>query len=450
MNWNAFFFVISKALFLALSILLYRGLTIHDFSVWANINSVIFLFLLLIDCGFRKSIPRYAPEFAKNENSMRQFIRSVIIFQSSILLTIAPLFFFLVPRLANSFGIGKQVDILYLGCVLFVVEGVVSVIRLIFHSYFWQKQFNLAMTAVLTIFVFLAFALIFFVNSSHSLIRALFCIKIGAGVVTIAIGLIMLIWLYKDKSYHKKEQPVEMKKISIRFVKHSGVMWANSTIKSLTERNFLVPFFTYTLGPQVGNLFKISNDTALFFQRIVLKTIGTTDTSLLAHIESKPNTRVLMPQVFERLIKKVSSLCIPLVAIILVFTRKVFGILDSGHILKPFFVLSICYLTHTILSPYERFLEVKRCYFKLLIAYTPYLIMIPLFLFPHIISSVGLFGSIILVHTVRLVSAFGLLFIGRKQFRLRFPVRYTTLLLSVSLASCAAIYALLCLIPPFC
>ena len=86
-----------------------------------------------------------------------------------------------------------------------------------------------------------------------------------------------------------------MTKIKNAFIKHSLIMWANNNLKSLSERNFLVPFFTHIFGPGPANLFKVANDGALLFYRIAIKTIGTTDTSLLAHIETSQQHKKLMP-----------------------------------------------------------------------------------------------------------------------------------------------------------
>src|SRR5260221_476123 len=89
-NWNAFSYVTYKILFTILSITLFITLNTTDFSTWANIQCIAYLFILWIDCGFRKSIPRYAPEYAHNKTAMKEFTNGVILFQSILLIASIP------------------------------------------------------------------------------------------------------------------------------------------------------------------------------------------------------------------------------------------------------------------------------------------------------------------------------------------------------------------------
>ena len=438
-NWNAFLFVTHKILFLTLSLLLYRNLCVHDFSVWANINSVVFLILLWADFGFRKSVPRYAPEFAKNKHAMRQFVRSIIFFQGTVFCVLAPLVFFLAPRIALSFGLEQHVSVLYLASVLLVVEGSVAVLRLIFHSYFWQKQFNLLSSILLTAQLGISVTLIYMPAASNNLLYAMFAIKIMTGIIIIIISLIMLTWLYKDKNY-PGHQKVAMRATAQAFVKHSGVMWGNNCIKSLTERNFLVPLFTYVLGPQLANLFKIANDCALFFQRIVLKTIGTTDTALLSHVQTSPDGKAQLPIAFKKLTTKITSLSVPLLGIIALLFFRSLSLFKHNYVFQLFFILTVCYLIHTLLSPYERVLEVKRRYLYLALCYSLYVFMIGAFILFDLMTFLGLLGSIICIHVVRLVSSCIMVYLARRQFGLRFPVRFALSLFGISVLSVFFVY----------
>jgi len=191
-------------------------------------------------------------------------------------------------------------------------------------------------------------------------------------------------------------------------------MWGTTSLKSLTERNFLVPLFTFVLGPQQANLFKLANDAALFFQRVAIKTIGTTDTSLFAHAQME---RGFLPGAFRALTTKLLTLCIPLLGISLLIFFSGYHLQGDQYISKLFFVLTVCYLLHVLLSPYERVLEVKRRYRTLLVVYIPYFLLIALLLF---CPKAGLFGSIVLIHGVRLVSVSIAALLARAQFGVRF------------------------------
>ena len=449
-NWNGFLYIIHKVLFFSLSLLLYNKLTIRDFSTWANTNNIIFLFLLWIDLGFRKSLPRYCPAFAQNKQSMKQFIRYIIGFKTILLLFATPVFFVIAHYLSGTLHLVKNPTLLYLACTLFFIEGIVAIVRLIFHSYFWQKQFNLLSSIIVTMQMGTIITLVGFTEGSSAVLNSIFIIKCVSGVLIIFISLFMLKQLYKDKRYaHDKK--INTRDLTLAFAQHSGIMWVNNNLKSITERNFLVPLFTYTLGQQQANLFKIANDGALLFQRTVLKTIGTTDTSLLAHIENLPNAQKLLPRIFKQLTTKIISISVPLVGIVFILlywhgpaTRDLITRdLTTGNSQLPFYLfalLTLCYLVQTMLTPYERVLEVKRKYKNLMVSYLPYMIMSLFFFKFNLISSIGLIGSIIIVQSVRLVSSFLMIHFARKEFQLQFPVRFALLTFAWSCAVYMALY----------
>jgi len=427
MGWNAFLFFINKSLYLSLSLLLYQNLSTNDFSLWANIQSSIFLLLLWLDCGFRKSLPRFAPEFANSTDGMNRFTRKILLFQTCLLFATSPLFFMLLSRIT---GISNR--LLYLGILIFVVEGIVSILRLLFHSYFLQKQFNLIVSTVLLIQMATCLLCITFITKSHALLQAIFISKLISGALIIIIGAMRgkkILYRQIATKYNNSHMP------SFRdFIKHSFFMWITTVMKSLTERNTLVPLFTYMLGPATANLFKIANDGALFFQRIVIKTIGTTDTSLLTYTELSPKKNELLPQMFETLLKNFIRLCVPIIVIIFVFGPQMFGTLYHGQILKLFFIMSISYLIHVLFFPFERLLEVKKWYNTLLLSHTPYTFLIILFfLFYPQIPSIGLLTLATIPHIARLTSALIMFLVVKKKFRFFFPVKFTLLILGITI-----------------
>jgi len=421
-TYNALFFAFSKGLSTSMTFLLFSKLSTQDFSIWANIYSAIFLMLLWLDFGFRKSIPRYSPEFAKNKACMKKFIRYVVSFQVAVLTVATPFFLIVAIYLTKRLGIVDKIGLFYLGGIMFITEGILSVLRLIYHSHFWQRQFNLQMTAIISIKASAIICFIFYTRNNFFLLRSIFFIEIIAGLIAIVISLIRLQSLYKDKSY-PGDQQVNFRKTLHGFIKHSGIMWINNNLKSLTERNFMMLFLTQFLGPYAANLFKIANDGALLFYRTVKKTIGTTDTSLLAHVETLPDRKKVLPTAFKNLIKKISSLCIPLSGILLIVFSHFGHLFKNQFILNTFLLLTTLYLAESILSPYERILEVKQRYIMLAISYTPYIIMV-LWLFFGLISSFGLFASLMVIHTFRITSyLIMILFVKYHYNNIAFPIK---------------------------
>jgi hypothetical protein len=437
-NWNAYLYIFYKILYTSLSLLLLSSLSTQDFSAWANINSVIFLMLLWIDFGFRKSVPRYCPEFARSKKLHKRFVKSIILFQAIILIITVPLFFFLAKAIAAALCLKLKAFFFFLGGIIFFNEGIISIMRLIYHAHFWNKQFNLLNSLTSSIEMIANIVLIMHIKASTNLLSCIFITKIISGTIIVIASIAMLRLLYKDTTYPENEK-VNTNTLRTDFFKHSGMMWLSNTIKSLTERNFLTPFFTYTLGQEVANLFKVANDGALLFHRAVLKTIGTTDTALLSHIEVSPGNKHLMPLAFKKLTTKVAAICLPLLGILVVIFLCG-TIIHDPYVFQTFFILTSGYLLEALFSPYERVLEVKRRYLMLLIAYLPYIFMLCAAYYYHLITLFGLLGSIAVIQGVRLVSSILILIAARKKYSLRFPLRHIATLIIITGSICIFLY----------
>jgi hypothetical protein len=424
-NWNAFFYIIYKISFTALSLALYKNLTTHDYANWANLNSITYLILLWLDCGFRKSIPRFSPELAKNQRLLKRFTFGIVIYQFLLLLAALPIFTICAPKITTLLRL-KFHDTLYLfGSSLLITEGLVAILRLLFHANFWNKQFNSLATIALTIEMGINFYLLCSGLPSHEILNAILLTKISlSGMMTLA-SIPLLSHLIKTTANDQCED-INVKILTHSFIKHSGIMWVNTNLKSLSERNFMTPLLTYIIGPAHANLFKVINETALLFHRTVLKTIGTTDTTFLAHIEAAPESKALLPSAFKKLASKIAALCIPLLGILgLLFFLTLYNQENTNFAFQAFLIITIGYLTETLLSPYERVLEVKKRYGFLMYAYTPYIIALILMLSTSLITYIGLIGSLLIIHGVRLVSSLITMHLAKTSYGLRYPYKFT-------------------------
>src|SRR5579872_3032977 len=148
-NWNAFLYIFYKSSFTLLSIVLFTQLTTIDYATWANLNSMVFLMLLWIDCGLRKSIPRFCPEFARNQSAHRSFLMRIITFQLMLLSIATPFFMIIVSKAASALHLHSSTHLLHLCALIFFLEGIASLLRVLFHAHFWHKQFNLLSAATL-------------------------------------------------------------------------------------------------------------------------------------------------------------------------------------------------------------------------------------------------------------------------------------------------------------
>jgi len=401
LNWNALLYTTYKLLFTLLSFMLFNTLTTIDFSCWANVNSTVFLLLLWLDFGFRKSVPRYSPEFVKDNQANKKFMSALILFQLLVLISSIPLLQFFLKIIIETTLNQPKTPLIVLGSMLFITEGIIAILRLVYHSYFLHKQFNLLAIIMMIVEMVGNIGLIYTISQSSTLLTAILMAKIVTNTIMSIISSIMLVKIVPPSIATPTK--INVRQVTKNFIKHSAIMWVNNNLKSLSERNFFIPFLTYTMGPALANSFKIANDAALLFYRIVIKTIGTTDTLLLAYIVTLKQKK-LMQFAFTKLTTKVTRLCLPLLGIVLFLAIKGGKSTQNPFIFHSFIIMAIGYLVETMLLPYERILEVNNKYKYLFLAYIPYVIMLINIFTGTTMPFFGLLGSIMIVHGVRLVS----------------------------------------------
>ncbi len=426
-TWNAIFFVFYKLSITLLTFVLFYTLTTTDFSTWANTNSIIFLLVLWLDFGLRKSIPRYAPLFAQQKRTQHLFIVGLVIFQIGLLTCALPLFLFGAQYLAGLLQLPIPASLLPLAALIFFTEGCVALLRLIFHAHFWIKQFNqLAMLttgAELFANVYCAWILRL---PSHELVHILFITKSIASISLILLSVRLL----KKLSAHT-QHPCDTAAAACaqrppvsQFITHSLVMGTYTNIKSLSERNFLLPFFTCTLGAAQANIFKLSNDSALLFYRTIIKTIGTTDTALLAHAQLIQQTaasastekKTAVNAAFAKLCCQMLWLCLPILLILMLLIPFKNRLFFDMRVVHAFFIMVFGYVFEALLSPYERLLEVHRQYFKILCAYAPYVLTLG-YVFTHT-QTLCLTSILLLFHSTRLLGSLVLALLAKQHYKM--------------------------------
>lgn len=428
-NWNAYLYAIHKITSTLLVFLLYRTLETNFFAAWANINSIIFLILLWADLGFRKSIPRYAPEFLKNVQANKWFTRTLIIIQIILLTMLIPVLYYCINPIKNLLHIDVVYTITVIP-VIFMVEGIISILRLIYHAHFQQKFFNILLSCILITETIINAAFIFTIKESAELVYYLFLNK----AMMSSIAIVLLLNSLKKVYTSKKIEIIDSQQLAKDFVTHSGVMWLTTSLRSLSERNFMVPFLTYLGGPVLGSTFKIANDGALVFQRIVLKTIGTTDTSLLSYIQTGTQEKKLTEVAFRKLATKMATLCLPLLGIIGLLMVWFYGKSGNNLVFHIFCIISISYLLEAMLIPYERLLEVKREYKYLLGIYFFYSLLLFFLIISISNAWIGIRTTIALLSCVRLVSMLMMAYASRVLFNVHFPFKSFFILISKVIA----------------
>lgn len=394
LQWNSFLYVIYKVFSVSLSFILYRKLSPGMFSAWALVNSIIFLILLWLDCGFRKSIPRYCPEFAQDKQAHKTFLSLVVSIQSFVLFLALPFLWYFLPFfIAHNF--------IFYALTIFVISGISELFRAIYHAHFWQKQFNLLQAVCILTEMICNFWYLSYTQTEIHIVTFLFTTKIASSVGVI-IGSIALLPSLLKTTFYNSNKKIHTQKLIKAFLEHSFMMWAANCIKSLSERNFLFPFLTNAFGAPATNLFKVVHDGALFFQRIAIKILGSADTALLSYALVLNETQTVYKKALIQLFRTVIALIVPLAFL----TIGAFLFKDHApnqEVVVLFFVVAIGYMLEVLLSPYERVLEVKRRYRLLWLSYAPYLCgLVMLLAWPQAVSLVQ---WIVIVHALRLLSA---------------------------------------------
>ncbi len=435
-SWNAFFYIVYKLSFVALTFVLYKRLPSSYFSLWATANSIIFLLLLWLNCGLKKSIPRFAPIFSKNPTLHKQFIYGLLAFKITILMVGIPILLICLQKFSPT------IVFLPLIVTLFVSEGLSSLMLLVYHAHFWQKQFNLIQTLFLMLemlsnFIFLA---LYFKENSLDLVQFLFASKLFANCGTIAVSLFLIPRFYKQLNlYIGQESMISVTTTVKDFIKHSCFMWATGIIQSLSERNFLFPLIVVLQGAEVANLFKVIHDAAIFFQRIATKTVGIADTALLSYIELSNDSILQIRLAFTAIFKTILTLSVPLFCIGIVMFFKNHIVLSQSSI-NIFLIVAAGSVLEMIFSPYGRVLEVKRNYKELTYSYIPYLIgsLATLILYSYAFISFLLF--IALLHLLRLICTCIMVYYARKAYQVAIPSYFSAIIIGISFCITACVW----------
>ncbi|MGE0206748.1 MAG: hypothetical protein AB7R69_02750 [Candidatus Babeliales bacterium] len=440
--WNAYLYAIHRACSSAVTLLLFYKVPTYYFAAWANSNSVIYLILLWVDAGFRKSIPRYCPVFLKNKVTNKQFTKIIIAVQLAFLLLALPIIWYAARPIAALIE-RTDTKLTLLISSVFILEGILSILRLLYHAHFQQKFFNL----LLSLFLILesATALILILNNTPLLIDALLINKIGIDIGAIGLLMYSLKRIYRDAQSNEALDAAAAYK---EFIMHSGIMWTTSFLRSLSERNFMVPFLTYIAGAATANMYKLANDGALIFQRIALKTIGTTDTALLAYVYVEPYEKKLTNVAFRKLVTKVAALCLPLFGIMFFVMLYFYTTAYNTIVFQLFSLLGCSYLLEIMLIAYERMLEVQRAYRPLLSIYILYTLLLISILSALYFGWASVFLSLALISGVRLVSMFIMAYVAHARFAIHYPFKECVRMVSVLVFILALCLLLIYTMPP--
>lgn len=371
--WNFALFFVMNFSYTLISTSFFYKLTNDQFTLWANLCGLIYLTVLWCDGGMRQTIPTFIPHAFTSQGNRSQFIRWVIGLQTIIgLIGITCLYTIITTLTSDVFLVGLCLSI-------FVFEIILTTMQSFFHGQFLNKEYNQSLMSFILLEIVVFCGSIFFIPQSF-LLHAYFVYKL--------IYLVASISYNGQRLFTQLHAYADIKDGNLsytHFVQHTSTMWGTSVLKSLSERNALVPLITFFLGGHWANIYKVSNDWALFIYRTLIKTIGTSDISFISHVLHQSSSDAVQTS-FTHLFKKCIRMTIPfivVVAVILIYTL----LFDHNKSLIMFVILTISYLLEITVTPYTRVLENRKQYIILVVSHIPFL-LIPFALWAGIFSSI--------------------------------------------------------------
>lgn len=430
-SWNAFSYTVFKLTSTVLTFVLFKQLSTTEFAVWTGINSLVYLILVWADMGMRKTVPTFFPLI--KESNRKQYTFLLIGAYTAILTIACPFALWLVSRYAYQVHLPMNNALLFASALLFFGHGLEMLFQTIFHAYLWQRTYNTLLAAIQ--FAYMVFVIIAAFVFAPSL-AMVFYIVLGKGIASLICALLSAVLL--NKRLPHSTLPVEPLSPDFlkKFTKHAGLMWGAAVLKSLTERNITVPFVTYFLGPSLGNIFKVAQDGALLLQRLIFRTIGTTDTSLFAYLKSTHNAaenHQVFQHAFTKLATKLAYLAIPLIGVVWFIQCQVSCCGTSSYGFDLFFIISIGLLLELLLTPYERMLEVHADYADLACAYLFYIVTISFVFMAMAYGYIQLISFVIALYTVRLLSMGIMAYAVYRTYHLKYPFKKICILMIIIL-----------------
>lgn len=407
--WNGILYSLYKILSLGATCFLYMVLPTHEYNMWALVQSTIFMLVLILDCGMKKTIPRYILLFAKNKKTYTTFL--VWLFVATLCITFfigIPLLYYITTHYLSLVVYKEKKALL---AFLLLGETLLATIATLYHSHFMQKYYySLYLVCFAAEMALVSLCATGYYTSIPFIVSFLY-IKLFFCIVMVISTLYYVPLLYK--TIFQRYQDLEEKPTIPHYkeiVFHALSMWASTSLKALTEKNGLFPFITTTYGTTVANCFKVTHDCTLFFQRIALKTIGINDIAALSYELTNQTTTIISYKTTTIIKHKIMILCSSIFLIgssVGIFYHYYY----KGAFLFPLFLLSLsCYMIEILLSPFERVLEAQQKYSALWIRYSPYIILITMLLFFKWYINWSLFTCMLYIHLTRLVSALLMLY----------------------------------------
>lgn len=408
LQWNFFFYVFHKLYSLAITLFLTKKMDGNLTACWVQVYSIVYLALLWIDFGNRKSLPLFL-SLMHDKKSREEIINATYMRHALTLIVSMPIITIMVYF--SSLATQWPPYVFMLLPIIMTLEGISSHAQTLLHAQNRQKYCNLKASLALALELALISCVLIEITNQVTLLYAILGIKI------ICSGMLILTIMPQTQLNSVSTlQLSNKKKIPLNIVQHSLIATGTTIAKSLSERNVITLVITAAAGPEAAISYKIANDGALFLQRCIVKIMNNADISFYATIRQSEEPTKQMKVACSIVSARITALIIPLLLGTLLYYYFLWWLnIKTKMIFFTACLLSISYAIESMLMPYERILEACQCYRSLLRVYILYSTLV---IFSILLSYNAFIGTgvlLILITGVRLVSYLLFFFYARKH-----------------------------------
>ena len=405
-HWNTVAYVCQRAAYTILHIYLYYHIPTTSFVAWTSLLSIIYITIYMCDAGLRKSIPLYI--------DTPYIQRWCLAVYSVIGIAITPIVIAYAYWLSPYPIIDNTSIMLYLIPLLVISQTLLIGARIVHTSQFNNRSFAYINTLWLAIEVTITIAVIEYTQTAQAISICLASKAIfGSAAVVHAMYTL-------PRSINTTRQSSRT-----LFTQHTTYMWGISIIRSLSERNVMMPVLAWIAPPDIAAIYKIVHDAVMMIYRTLIKSIDINDITILRDARTRAYAFF---QLSIKLINWCTVACCVLVAIDYMMTS-----INAYHSLL--LVIGYSSIIEVVISPWDRLREITYDYRQPMIIYTcAYMIpiMYTIWLYPFQVYE-HVFGFICAVYGARLLATAILLYRTMHITPVTYPWRYAALASTIAI-----------------
>jgi hypothetical protein len=257
-----------------------------------------------LNVGFDAAISPLFASFTATKKHFRLILGPQIVLQTFLFLSIIPLGLFAQLVLTSLFSVPllPSATIIILGLIT-LFEGTKKNLKMILQVAFLSKQ-----VALIEIFTIILYAAL--VWSWYAITQTVNLMTVMIPMLIISFIDILVLSHYTYQFYLQLPDEESSNKSNIqwqRIIRIRLSNWLHQLSNMLYSSNFLVPFFSMTIGLANAGLFKLISSITYFITTIIHRVFGNASSAVLAHtkecsLEEKQVTFTAMTSTFNQIL----------------------------------------------------------------------------------------------------------------------------------------------------